>query len=226
MRVVVDLDGTLLSCRERHCRLMHYCAQSFSQDLNLASFWARKRQGLSNLKTLIEIGFEVDVAHSICDCWLREVEHWPWLGFDQVFAGVRETLERLRDCCIKVHVLTARRENVFLCQQLQRIGLDTLIDGLTVVRPEQEVSAAKAIQLLALDACVWIGDTESDAFAALEAGCAFVPVHGGMRSGDFWKEWIAMQPMAQNWRVCADLQEAIRGVPDLQICFTDALPSL
>ena len=71
-------------------------------------------------------------------------------------------------------MLTARRERFFLLQQLDRLGLSRQIDELIVV-PPTEAAERKAEALRKLKPLTFIGDTESDAAAAMPPASASWP---------------------------------------------------
>jgi phosphoglycolate phosphatase-like HAD superfamily hydrolase len=181
-RLALDLDGTLISCEPRHCALMRQLCRSDAMPADfIPRYWAAKREGASNLRALRTLGHQSPQARA--DAWAREIEHWPWLGFDRLLPGVGAALAASRH---RIFVLTARRERFFLRQQLDRLGLTPLIDDLITV-PPAEAATAKASQLKVLRPLAFIGDTESDADAARAAGTPFLAVSCGMRSASFWQ---------------------------------------
>lgn len=180
--LALDLDGTLVSCAPRHCALMRQLCRGDALPADfIPRYWAAKREGASNLRALRTLGHPA--AQARADAWAREIEHWPWLGWDRLLPGVATALAARRH---RVVVLTARREPYFLRQQLDRLGLSTLIDDLIVV-PPAEASQSKARQLQALKPLAFVGDTESDADAAQAVGTPFLALSCGMRSASFWQ---------------------------------------
>lgn len=181
--LALDLDGTLISCAPRHQALMRQlCRGDGLADDFIGRYWAAKREGASNLQALRTLGHPAPQARAAA--WAREIEHWPWLGFDRLLPQVAETLAARPH---RVTVLTARRERFFLQQQLDRLGLTPLIDDLIVVGPEQ-ASQAKAEWLARLQPLAFVGDAESDADAAHAAGTPFLALSCGMRSTEFWRQ--------------------------------------
>jgi phosphoglycolate phosphatase-like HAD superfamily hydrolase len=180
--LALDLDGTLISCAPRHCALMRQLcrADGLAPDF-IARFWAAKREGASNQAALHALAHPA--AQARAQAWARDIEHWPWLGFDRLLPGVAAVLSGRRH---RVAVLTARRERFFLQQQLDRLGLSALIDELIVV-PPTDAARAKARHLQALRPLAFVGDTESDADAALAVGTPFLALSCGMRSAPFWR---------------------------------------
>lgn len=180
--LALDLDGTLISCQPRHTTLMgHVCRGDDLPPDTLNRLWAAKREGASNLTALRALGHPAPEPR--CQAWLREIEHWPWLGFDRVFPAAASLLASRRFRCV---VITARRETLFVRQQLDRLGITAQIDDLIVV-PPHAAQGAKAEALRRIQPIGFIGDTESDADAAALAGTPFAAVACGMRSPRFWQ---------------------------------------
>lgn len=180
--LALDLDGTLISCAPRHTALMRQLCRGdgLAADF-ITRYWAAKREGASNVSALKALGHPAARARG--DAWAQQIERWPWLGFDRVLPGAAQALAARRH---RVVVLTARREPFFLRQQLDRLGLVSLIDRLIVV-PPADAARAKARELLALKPLAFIGDSESDAEASLAAGTPFLALACGMRSAAFWQ---------------------------------------
>jgi len=198
--LAVDLDGTLVSCAPRHSALMrHVCrGDGLAADF-IPHYWAAKREGASNLVALRELGHPAPSARAAA--WGRDIEHWPWLGFDRLLPGVAEALAARRH---RVVVLTARREPVFARQQLDRLGLARWVDDVIVV-PPTAAAEAKARHLQALKPVAFIGDAETDAAAAQAAGIPFMALDCGMRSAAFWQR--------QGRTSFSDLTAALAALP-------------
>lgn len=198
--LAVDLDGTLVSCAPRHAALMrHVCRGDDLAEDFIDRYWAAKREGASNLVVLRELGHPAPAARAAA--WARDIEHWPWLGFDRLLPGVADCLVARRH---RIVVLTARREPVFARQQLDRLGLIRWVDDLIVV-PPTAAADAKAGHLKALKPAAFIGDAETDAAAAQAAGTPFIALACGMRSAAFWQR--------QGVTALPDLTAALAALP-------------
>ena len=183
--LALDLDGTLVSCEQRHCALMRYLcrADGLTADF-IPRYWAAKREGASNLQALRALGHAAPEARAAA--WQRDIEHWPWLGYDQLLPGVTSALAALARGDIRIALLTARSQPAFLRQQLDRLGLSPNLDALVIVPPGQ-AAPAKAAALRKLSALAFVGDSETDAEAATLARTPFLALSCGMRSAAFWQ---------------------------------------
>jgi phosphoglycolate phosphatase-like HAD superfamily hydrolase len=95
-----------------------------------------------------------------------------------------DALDMLRAARVAIVLLTARTRPGAVNRQLRGLGILERVDALLVVDPTSAVSE-KAAELRRVRACALIGDTESDAAAAAEAGVPFLAVGSGQRSPTF-----------------------------------------
>jgi len=178
LTVAIDLDGTMVDCRERQVAL----AAALVPALDRARFWADKRDGATT-----RVAFErqgVPAAGGLAARWAATIEDDHWLVLDEPLPRVAEALRLLRERSFRLVVVTARRRAAAVERQLDRLGLLAAVDALEVVDPHI-ASARKALLLRAHAAEVLIGDTESDAAAAATAGVRFLAVATGQRSREY-----------------------------------------
>ena len=173
--LALDLDGTLLDCRRRQVELARHVAPA----LDGRRFWAAKRMGATTRSALAEQGIEGAAAAA---AWGAAIEDPEWLALDAVLPGAVEAIERARAAAFEPLVLTARRDAAAVREQVARSGLP--VAGVHVVDPRR-AAPEKAALLRELAAAGLVGDTESDAAAAREAGVAFAAVGSGQRAPRF-----------------------------------------
>jgi phosphoglycolate phosphatase-like HAD superfamily hydrolase len=184
MNIGLDFDGTVVTCRARHVALMRASARRLGVALDAQTYWSGKRQGLSNSMALRAAGIEPWPTEFLCAMWLREVERYPWLGFDQPIDGVDRALETIVARGHQLHLISARTNAALLFMQLDRLGLRRLMASVTVVR-QGNVAKDKAQALASRHCDFYVGDAESDHEAATRAGVPFAGVASGMRSEEF-----------------------------------------
>jgi phosphoglycolate phosphatase-like HAD superfamily hydrolase len=141
-------------------------------------------------------------ASVLADDWVAEIESPDWLARDELVPDAVAALRYLASRGTRAVILTARRSRSGVVQQLDRLGITSLIDSVIVV-PPADVVRKKALYLRRLSAEGFVGDTEADARAAALAGVKFVAVSGGQRSAAFLIR--AGVPL-----VCRDLMSALR----------------
>ncbi len=182
--IALDLDGTLITCEPRQSAVLRATARRFGVDVDLDAVWECKRAGGTTLQGLIQCGVPGGIAASMADVWRTSVESPGWLAVDRVLPEVTGWLLTMRRRSFTLDVLTARSRPEWVVPQLANLGLLSRVDSVTCV-PPAEAAAAKADHLGRSGAVIFVGDTESDASAARQAGCRFAGVATGQRHSAF-----------------------------------------
>jgi phosphoglycolate phosphatase-like HAD superfamily hydrolase len=176
--LALDLDGTLVSCRERQVA----AAEAVAGPIDAERFWSAKQAGSTTREALAAQG--VRDAEAAAHAWAASVEDERFLALDRLLPGARAALAEARAAGHRLLILTARRDAAAARLQIERLGLLALVDELVVVDPAR--AAEEKTRVLHLrGASGLVGDTESDARAAASAGVPFAAVAGGQRSGAF-----------------------------------------
>ena len=180
-----DLDGTLISCRERQVGVMHAALLDLGvEHFNKEQFWVYKRGGKTTYQSLEMLGLSDEVALQATSAWLDQIEKNTWLAFDSVFPCSKHALRRVFMAGFQPVVITARRRDDAARHELSELGLTDLIGELVVV-PPKDAWSHKADALSRMDAVGFVGDTESDARAASVAKVPFAAVSAGQRDEAF-----------------------------------------
>ena len=179
--VAIDVDGTLLECRARQVSVARAVAGT---TFDVDAFWAAKRAGLATAPALVAAGVQQETARASARAWRAAIEDDEWLALDTPLPAAVDALDMLRAARVAIVLLTARTRPGAVNRQLRVLGILERVDALLVVDPTFAVSE-KAAELRRVRACALIGDTESDAAAAAEAGVPFLAVGSGQRSPTF-----------------------------------------
>lgn len=182
--LAIDLDGTILDCRNRQCCLVRALALAAGMKVSTAEFWLLKRLGVSTREALVRLGAAEEAAANLARSWIRDIESDYWLQYDVVLSGAAPALHSARSAGWRLEVLTARQRPDAVFRQLVRLEIAGAVDRISVVSPGQ-ASGEKAGALRAMNACIFIGDTESDLHAATLAGIPFLAVSTGQRAPAF-----------------------------------------
>ena len=188
MTVVLDFDGTLITCEPRQSAVLHSILIRYGVELDLKHLWEQKREGVSTLRALEALGIKSDSARNITHEWQSMIEDPVWLGLDSELPGVSATISAIRETSTMLTLLTARSRPEWVKMQLNQLGLLNHFDKVIIVSPEHAVEE-KAEALLKLRTDAFFGDTESDWRASLKAKTPFYAVSSGQRSGKFLKEY-------------------------------------
>lgn len=119
MKVIFDLDGTLIDSSERMYRLFQELVpqSAFSKE----EYWEFKRNKV-NHKQLLERFFPEVNYECFNDAWLLSIENDFYLNMDVVFPDTIETLIQLSGRS-DVFLLTARQSKSGLERELNRLQL-------------------------------------------------------------------------------------------------------
>ncbi len=182
--VAFDLDGTLVTAGPRQAWLLRAAARVHGVDLDVDAAWEAKREGASNLACLAARGIDAATARRINALWLAQVETPYWLLMDTLLPGVAATLEDLARRETRCVLVTARANPFLMRQQTARLGLACHFAEIHCVAPAR-ARQEKAAVLRRIGAAYFIGDAESDADAARDAGVPFAGVTTGQRSAGY-----------------------------------------
>ena len=64
MTVVLDFDGTLITCEPRQSAVLHSILIRYGVELDLKHLWEQKREGVSTLRALEALGIKSDSARN------------------------------------------------------------------------------------------------------------------------------------------------------------------
>ena len=165
MRIGLDLDGTLISCRERQMTLLGLLAKACRLVLDVPACWSLKREGLSNRAALVCMGASPDQAERVAGLWEQGIEDFHWLRYDQLLPDVPERLRYWREAGHSLHLISARRNPVSAAMQLRYLGLGDFA-SLDFVDPFVANSKRQALERVRPD--VYIGDTERGNYVILQ----------------------------------------------------------
>lgn len=176
-----DLDGTLLTCRERQAGLAAYLVQEFlGKTLDKDRFWGLKRRRLSTQQALTVIYGDCPNVGEIAQAWVEEIEREQWLQKDAPVPDAMTALRLVKRLGLGVRILTARRNAGAVKDQVMKLGLCEEKE-LYVVSPLKPC-LQKALILSSSRASSYIGDTLSDRDACRLAKIPFLAVCTGQLS--------------------------------------------
>ncbi|MBP3126194.1 HAD hydrolase-like protein [Thalassospira sp. ER-Se-21-Dark] len=184
MNYAFDLDGTLITARQRQMTLLQAVARRIDVPISENVIWQKKREGISTQAALLEIGVNEAKAMEIARAWLQDIETPYWLSLDTLFDDTLTVLESFRKIGKSLILLTARQNKSLLLQQLTRLGIQEYFEAVEYVSPFFAVDE-KARVLSQRTFSGFVGDSETDFDAAKRTGTPFYAVSTGQRSPTF-----------------------------------------
>lgn len=180
MKVGLDLDGTIISCREKHSILMLSIANAFNIKIDINKYWQCKRQGNNNKNSLMELGIEKDTVKLLDKQWCQSIENIEWLAFDKILPDCHAALEKFKNLGHTLHLISARNSPVTAKQQLHHLNLMNYFDSVDFVQTMNGEGKELFFKQREID--VYIGDTEYDKKCADLVGIECRLVSTGMRN--------------------------------------------
>jgi phosphoglycolate phosphatase-like HAD superfamily hydrolase len=184
MIIAIDLDGTIIDCRNRQSTLAASLFRAHVGPLDSHQYWILRRDGLSNKMALQALGCAPSIASYIDTAWRNYIESIFWLQLDRPISGAKEALCLGRQLGVKWALITARSSRKNLLLQLSTLGLLDSLSEICVVLPASAADSKSRI-LRELKPNAFIGDTESDFAASVLASVPFLGVASGQRSCSF-----------------------------------------
>lgn len=186
--LVLDLDGPLLDGRLRHHRCYSDILRQWGYEpLPLDRYWALKR-ARTDRRSLLALSDAVVRYDDFLAEWLHRIETRDYLALDRLQDGVLDILRGWRQRGLRLLLATLRHDRAALDWQLGSLGLDALLDDVTMIASGGAAEKAAAIRPLLGDEAsqaAWIGDTELDLQAGRDLGLRCCLVTCGLRTEDY-----------------------------------------
>lgn len=198
LRLITDFDGPIMDVSERYYRVYQYCLQQTKnleqkvEELSKEEFWRLKRAQVPERQIGIISGLNQEQAKEFASLRRRTVHSEPYLKYDQILPGVRETLEKIKTLEFHLVVMTLRRVKE-LEEPLNRFNLKQffppenrycLPDDYVKTTDVQDkpLLMDKALGELPPPADVWmVGDTEADIVSAKTHKVKVIGLLSGIR---------------------------------------------
>lgn len=194
LTVVFDLDGTLITCENKHKFVLHSIMNSGNSGMEpekLNQWWELKRNGFNTENALIEMGYSE--AKRIHERWVQTIEDFCYCSLDKPF---KDSLPSLRYLKINYGsdnvILTARKSAYKVSQLINTYGFAKYLDEVIVVNPSDAIQEKEGY-LKKINPLIYIGDSETDYLAAVNSNVGFIAMSRGQRSHQFLTNFGQMQ---------------------------------
>lgn len=179
MKLIFDLDGTLIDSRRR----LHVLFQRLTgSPMDFDEYWRHKRAKTSNDVLLRRAGHDELAITRFHEAWMPLIEADEYLEMDTLLPGVDEALTRLSRTAT-LYLCTARQHPEAAVRQLERLGLAPYFDRILVTRQERTKDDLIAEHVGSLVPTDWLlGDTGKDVQTARALGIRSCAVLTGFLS--------------------------------------------
>jgi phosphoglycolate phosphatase-like HAD superfamily hydrolase len=184
MRIGLDLDGTIITCKSKQCVLIATIAKAFDLPFCESEYWQDKRSGLNNKLALINQGISDELSSKINKIWIDNIEQVQWAGLDKLLEGSVEALSDLKADGHTLHLISARNNIQNARLQLEWLGLSKLFETIDFVSIQSKKNKSFYFKKREIDC--YFGDTEADAKESKVADIDFYSVLSGMRNIEFF----------------------------------------
>lgn len=136
MKIIFDLDGTLIDSKERLYSLFQHLVPA--SDLTFEAYWNYKRNKIDHRK-ILETRYlfsEQDII-SFQKKWMDMIELPRWLAFDKAFKGVTAYLMELKKQH-DLYLVTARQFETSVLMQLTDFGWIGIFTKVLVTQQKTE----------------------------------------------------------------------------------------
>lgn len=184
MNIFFDLDGTLLDVSKKY-HLAHTLAAKKNKlkPLSFKRYWTLKRRKISEDR-IIKLDPLLKTFKLYEDERIKLLENQTILKNDQLFAGIKDLLEKLKKNST-LYLITLRKNRRSLKDELSRLGIRAYFKTILSASPsnhpvQTKISLLKKVKFSKED--IMVGDTEVDIITAKKMGIRSVAVMSGIRT--------------------------------------------
>lgn len=181
MKIIFDLDGTLICSKKRLYEL--FCELVKSTELSFDEYWDLKFLGNTNQDILKNcFNYSLIEITEFINHWMINIESDAYLKMDSLIPGVADFLDKISQNN-ELYICTARQSITQVTEQLEDLGILDFFK--TVYVTEQKRTKIQLLIDSGLDLSendLFIGDTGHDILTGKEFGMTTVAVLSGFMS--------------------------------------------
>ena len=176
MKILIDLDGTILDSRKRLYSLFSALVPECILDIN--AYWALKRDKITHKRILLEhYGYSYHEIKIFELEWLTKIETHEFLNMDTIYPGAHSHIQMLSKMA-DLYLLTARQFPDMVDSQLNKFKIKKFFKSIYVTRGK--ISKNELVIDLKLSNEDWIiGDTGYDIEVGKKLGVRTASVTNG-----------------------------------------------
>jgi len=181
MKIIFDLDGTLICSKKRLHEL--FCDLVKSRDLSFSSYWDLKFSGNSNQDILkSRFNYTTDKINEFVSDWMQDIESDSYLEIDTLIDGAKDFLEEISQNN-ELYICTARQSASQATKQLENLAISNYFQEVFVtgqILTKEELLINSGLKFNKQD---WfIGDTGHDVITGKKIGTKACAVLSGFMS--------------------------------------------
>ena len=181
MKIVFDLDGTLICSKKRLHEL--FCDLVGNRELDFKSYWDFKFKGNSNQDILkIQFNYSNEKINTFVNCWMRKIESDYYLNMDSPIEGLQNFLQEVgKDN--QLYVCTARQSVSQVTKQLKEFSVLDLFHDIFVTEQKYTKMQLLIKSGMTFNLEDWfVGDTGHDIDTGKKLGIQTCAVLSGFMS--------------------------------------------
>ena len=187
MKLILDLDGTLLDYRTRAWNLFSKlssaaCSQEF--------YYSKKSRGISNYDILKDIKPSINWEEFQLQ-WFTQIESPEFLEYDEVFVGVKNWLSEVNSSGNRLFLCTARRNKENLFSQLHKFDLLNIFSDIFITYGESKYNHLSKLLNIENSMDWFISDSPGDIKTGKKLGIKTCSVGTGFRSNETLAKYFA-----------------------------------
>lgn len=187
MKIIFDLDGTLIDISERHWSVYKDILQAMhKQSLKKDEYWALKRENVSWPEILAKSDIASDQTEEFLLQFIQKIETIEWLKVDTPFKETKNVLEHLSQH--ELYLVSLRHNHANFLKQIEWLGIKDYFISIHSGHTDDSGHHKKheiIKEIVSGEKAIIIGDTETDILAAQALGLPSVAVSSGIRSEIF-----------------------------------------
>ena len=130
MKIIFDLDGTLICSKKRLHEL--FCDLANNRNLSFSDYWDFKFSGYSNQDILKnKFGYSEEKINRFVTLWMDKIEENYYLEMDAPVAGLQSFLEKI-NVNNQLYICTARQSATQVKNQLKKLSISEFFEEVFV----------------------------------------------------------------------------------------------
>src|SRR5688572_10009778 len=108
MKIGIDLDGTILTCKPRHVNVLYSILKSHELFVDMEGVWEMKQNGMSTFDALKNYLKDEKLAKHISETWISLIESPFYLNFDTIIPRAQIKILDWLNHGYELHLISAR----------------------------------------------------------------------------------------------------------------------